>query len=113
MLDGLQWPKEYLSQHPFALAVREDKAQVDLQQDKWHHIQQQQLEWQQREDDDEDDYYCAKLWLVASSATVIIPKELARKYSLDKPYNILMFALEDGKISIDKWLTNIKYIKLT
>jgi photosystem II stability/assembly factor-like uncharacterized protein len=24
MLDGLQWPKEYLSQHPFALAVRED-----------------------------------------------------------------------------------------
>jgi BNR/Asp-box repeat protein len=26
MLDGLQWPKGYLSQHPFALAVREDKA---------------------------------------------------------------------------------------
>jgi photosystem II stability/assembly factor-like uncharacterized protein len=26
MLDGLQWPKEYLSQHPFALAVIEDKA---------------------------------------------------------------------------------------
>jgi hypothetical protein len=25
MLDGLQWPKEYLSQHPFALAVREDR----------------------------------------------------------------------------------------
>jgi hypothetical protein len=24
MLDGLQWPKEYLSQHPFALSVRED-----------------------------------------------------------------------------------------
>ena len=26
MLDGIQWPKEYLSQHPFALAVIEDKA---------------------------------------------------------------------------------------
>ena len=26
MLDGLQWPNEYFSQHPFALAVREDKA---------------------------------------------------------------------------------------
>ena len=25
MLDGIQWPKEYLSQHPFALAVREDR----------------------------------------------------------------------------------------
>jgi hypothetical protein len=25
MLDGIQWPKEYLSQHPWALAVREDK----------------------------------------------------------------------------------------
>jgi hypothetical protein len=25
MLDGLQWPKEYLSQHPFALAVREHR----------------------------------------------------------------------------------------
>jgi hypothetical protein len=25
MLDGLQWPKEYLSQHPFALVVREDR----------------------------------------------------------------------------------------
>jgi hypothetical protein len=24
MLDGVQWPKEYLSQHPWALAVRED-----------------------------------------------------------------------------------------
>jgi photosystem II stability/assembly factor-like uncharacterized protein len=24
MLDGIQWPKEYLSQHPWALAVRED-----------------------------------------------------------------------------------------
>jgi hypothetical protein len=26
MLEGLQWPKEYLSQHPFALAVIEDKS---------------------------------------------------------------------------------------
>jgi hypothetical protein len=25
MLDGLQWPKEHLSQHPFTLAVREDR----------------------------------------------------------------------------------------
>jgi hypothetical protein len=25
MLDGIQWPKEYLSQHPFALVVREDR----------------------------------------------------------------------------------------
>jgi photosystem II stability/assembly factor-like uncharacterized protein len=25
MLDGLQWPQEYLSQHPFALVVREDR----------------------------------------------------------------------------------------
>lgn len=24
ILDGIQWPKEYLSQHPWALAVRED-----------------------------------------------------------------------------------------
>jgi hypothetical protein len=24
MLDGIQWPKEYLSQHPWSLAVRED-----------------------------------------------------------------------------------------
>jgi hypothetical protein len=24
MLDGIAWPKEYLSQHPWALAVRED-----------------------------------------------------------------------------------------
>jgi hypothetical protein len=24
-LDGIQWPKEYPSQHPFALVVREDR----------------------------------------------------------------------------------------
>jgi hypothetical protein len=24
MLEGIQWPNEYLSQHPWALAVRED-----------------------------------------------------------------------------------------
>jgi hypothetical protein len=24
MLDGIAWPKDYLSQHPWALAVRED-----------------------------------------------------------------------------------------
>jgi hypothetical protein len=24
MLDGIQWPKEYLSQHPRALAIQED-----------------------------------------------------------------------------------------
>ena len=24
MLEGIQWPKEYLSQHPWALVVRED-----------------------------------------------------------------------------------------
>jgi hypothetical protein len=24
MLDGIAWPKEYLSQHPLTLAVRED-----------------------------------------------------------------------------------------